>query len=192
VNGDFEDGLRGWSRVTRVGRPSEPERYRPDAGPIGDATAGIDGYDPHSGEKMYGWSYIAPEDATWTEPREDWKHEVVYQTIEVEPGRPYVMTAWLLTGDRGSGWGRDSRIRLAVDEKGGDSLHDIDTVDQANATQWFATHHQWHLVSLHFTARASTVTVGVQILQWWALQANHLYVDEIRVRPVNETPDGAR
>ena len=128
--------------------------------------------------------YFGPEDPTWKEPREDWKREVIYQEIKIQPNTEYELTAWILTGDRGSGWGRDSRIRLAVDETNAGLLENIDTVDQANATQWFATQHLWMPVTLRFKAKNDRCTIGAEFLQWWALEACHLYIDDFSVHPV--------
>jgi len=188
VNPGFEDGLAGWTVRSRRGRASSPETYRAEAPPLGTSTGGVDGYQPHSGRQLYGWSYFGSEDPTWTEAREDWNQELLTQRVTVEPGHDYVLTAWLLTGDRGSGWGRDSRIRLAVDEENNGLLDAFETVEKGNATQWFATRHQWLPVSLRFRARRDHVTIGVQFLQWWALQANHLYVDELMIRPAGPSP----
>ncbi|MBI4582191.1 MAG: fibronectin type III domain-containing protein, partial [Planctomycetes bacterium] len=127
VNPGFEEGTRGWTRLARAGRPREPERYRPQCEPFGDAVEGTDGYLPHSGRRLYGWSCFGRDDPAWTEPREDWKREITYQRIAVQPDREYVLKAWILTGDRGSGWGRDSRVRLAVDERDAGLLERFDT-----------------------------------------------------------------
>ena len=182
-NPGFEEDIRGWTRTARAGRPSEPDRYRPQCEPFGRATAGLDGYAPRSGRRLYGWSWFGPEDPEWTEPREDWKREILYQRIAVQAGREYVFSAWILTGDRGSGWGRDARVRLAVDERDAGLLATFDIVEKANATQWFATRDEWLPVSLRFTAAQDHVVIGIEFLQWWALEASHLYVDEITVRP---------
>jgi hypothetical protein len=182
VNGSFEEGLKGWQRKTRQGRPKEPETYVPNAQPFGEACAGMDGYGPHTGSVLYGWSYSGSEDATWAEPREDWKRELIYQRVRVERGRKCELTAWILTGDLGSGWGRDCRVRLTVDEDGGDAFEDFETVEQANVTQWFATQHHWLPVTLQFEAKSDHVTIGAEFLQWWALQASHLYVDDFSIR----------
>jgi hypothetical protein len=182
VNQGFEDGVSGWQRIAKAGREKEPERYVPVADPFGKATAGNDGYIPHSGNGVYGWSNYGPEDPTWKEPREDWKREVIRQTIDVEAGKHYELTVWILTGDRGTGWGRDSRIRIAVDEENKGLLADFDSVNETNVTQWFATQHAWMPVTLQFTARSDKVTIGAEFLQWWSLEANHLYVDEFSVR----------
>lgn len=184
VNGGFEHGLTGWSRRAQIGRPQDGDAYQPDAQPFGDATGGRDGYRPHSGEKLYGWSYFGPLDPTWVEPREDWKHELLYQRIPVKKGQRYALTAWLLTGDRGSGWGRDSRMALVVDEQDSGVFESFDTISQANMTQWFATQHRWLPITLEFEARADHVQIGVYFLHWWALETNRLYVDEISVRPI--------
>ncbi len=181
-NGGFEDGAAGWTRVARLGRAKEPERFIADAEPFGTAGAGVDGYEPHSGSRLYGWSYFGGEDASWHEPREDWKREVIYQRVAVEKGRTYLLTAWLLTGDIGSGWGRDCRIRLAVDENDARLLERIDTVEKANVTQWFATQHRWMPVILRFEANSDHVTIGAEFLQWWALEASHLYIDDFSIR----------
>lgn len=183
ANPGFEEGVTGWTRKASSGRAKKPETYVPDAKPFGDATTGVEGCNPHSGKRLYGWTYRGPEDPTWVEPREDWRQEIIYQRISVEPGREYLFSAFLLTGDRGSGWGRDSRIRLAVDEDDGRTLESFDTIDQANCTQWFATHHRWLPVSLRFTPKKNHVTIGIHFLNWWALETNRLYVDEITVRP---------
>ena len=90
-----------------------------------------------------------------------------------------------LTGDRGSGWGRDTRARLAVDEGDAGVLEEFGTVNQANVTQWFATRDRWLPVSLRFKAKSDHVTIGVEFLQWWALETSHLYVDELSVRRVD-------
>jgi len=168
--------------VARLGRAKEPERFIADAEPFGTAGAGIDGYEPRSGSKVYGWSYFGGEDASWHEPREDWKREVIYQRVAVEKGRTYLLTAWLLTGDIGSGWGRDCRIRLAVDENDAGLLERIDTVEKTNVTQWFATQHRWMPVILRFEANSDHVTIGAEFLQWWALEASHLYIDDFSIR----------
>ena len=181
--GASEKGLAGWKRKARYGRAENPETFVPNAEPLGNVTTGNWGYDPHSGTKLYGWSFFGNEDPTWKEGREDWKQEIIYQTINVEKGKDYVFTAWILTGDRGSGWGRDSRLRIGVDQEGKGLLEDFDTIDQANVTQWFATHHQWLKVPLHFKAKNDKVAIGIHFLQWWALEANHFYVDEISVVP---------
>lgn len=183
VHGSFEDGLKGWQRKTRKGRAKEPQTYVPNAEPFGDACAGMDGYEPHSGSGLYGWSYFGSEDPTWTEPREDWKREVIFQSVPVEPGGKYELTAWILTGDLGSGWGRDCRIRLIVDENGANAFDDFEKIEQANVTQWFATQHHWLPVVLQFEARSDRVTIGAEFLQWWALQASHLYIDDFSIRP---------
>jgi hypothetical protein len=185
ANPGFEDGVAGWTRMSQAGRPSTPDRYRPKCNPFGQAGEGLDGYLPRSGRRLYGWSYFGREDPTWTEPREDWNRELIYQRIAVESGREYIFSAHILTGDRGTGWGRDSRMRLAVDELDKECLASFDTIEQANATQWFATRDQWLRVSLRFRPARDHVTIGVEFLQWWALQASHLYVDEITVRPAD-------
>lgn len=182
VNPGFEQGTTGWKRIARSGRDREGETFVARAEPFGKAGAGVDGYVPHSGKGFYGFSYYGLEDKTWKEPREDWKREMITQRVAVEQGRRYRLTAWLLTGDRGSGWGRDSRVRLAVDEADEGLLGDFDTADQANVTQWFATQHEWLPVQLEFTARSREVVVGAEFLQWWALEACHLYVDEFSIR----------
>lgn len=186
VNPGFEEGVTGWTRLASAGRPKTPERYRPDCAPFGNATAGVDGYAPHSGRKLYGWSCFGREDTTWVEPREDWKRELISQRIAVEAGREYVLRAHLLTGDRGSGWGRDSRMRLVVDDQDAGTLEALATVEKATVTQWFASRDEWLPVSLRFKAAKDHVTIGVEFLQWWALEACHLYVDEISVRPAAE------
>jgi len=184
VNPGFEEGLKGWKRIAKAGREKEPERYKPVSDPFGHAITGNDGYDPHSGSRVYGWSNYGPEDPTWKEPREDWKCEIIRQTIDVEAGKDYELTVWILTGDRGTGWGRDSRIRIAVDEANAGLLENFDAVNESNITQWFATQHAWMPVTLRFKAKANRVTIGAEFLQWWSLEANHLYIDEFTVRPV--------
>ena len=77
-------GAEGWRRVSRSGRAKEPESFVPDADPFGASGAGVDGYEPHSGSRLYGWSYFGGEDVSWHEPREDWKREVMYQRVAVE------------------------------------------------------------------------------------------------------------
>ncbi len=184
ANPDFEDGVKGWKRSARCGRESEPERYQPKCKPFGSVSGGKNGYDPHTGGFLYGWSYFGGDDAGWSGPREDWKREVLYQRVSVEAGKEYVLSAWILTGDRGSGWGRDSRIRLAVDHNDAGLFERFETIDRAAVTQWFATLHQWKKVELRFRARADHVVIGAEFLQWWALEASHLYVDEFRLHRV--------
>jgi len=185
ANPGFELGTTGWKRIAQTGRDREGETFVPNAKPLGAATAGVDGYSPHSGMRLYGFSYFGMEDSTWKEPREDWKREIISQRIKVEKGRDYRLKAWILTGDRASGWGRDSRIRLIVDETDAGLLDSFDTIDRANVTQWFATRHQWMPATVRFTARSDHVTIGAEFLQWWALEACHLYIDEFSVRPVD-------
>lgn len=185
ANPGFEDGTQGWTRSARAGKVTATQPAVANCEPLGASTTGVDGFGPLRGQKAYGWAWFGREDPTWQEPREDWKREIVRQRIRVVPGGRYALTAWLLTGDRGSGWGRDSRVRLLVDEADAGLLDRFDTADQANATQWFATRYEWLPVSLHFTAQSEHVTVGVEFFQWWALEANYLFVDEVSVRPVN-------
>ena len=182
-NPGFEQGTTGWTRTARFGRAKEPQRFIPNAEPFGAAGAGVDGFEPHSGLRLYGWSYIGSEDPNWQGPREDWKRDVIFQRVAVEAGRTYLLTAWLLTGDVGSGWGRDCRVRLLVDENDAGLLEQIDTVEQANVTQWFATHHRWIPVTLRFKANGDYVAVGAEFLQWWALEASHLYIDDFSITP---------
>lgn len=189
VNGGFEEGLQGWSRCSSADpkKYEEAEKEYPIGnGPFGSATYGADGYTPHSGKMMYGWSYLGAEDPNPLLPREDWKHEIVYQRIAVTPGQRYVLKAWAITGDRGSGWGRDSRVRLVVDPADSGALESIETSGNASATQWFALENQWKPISLHFTAEKNTAVVGAHFLQWWALEACYLYVDDVRVEAVSE------
>jgi hypothetical protein len=189
VNPSFEEGTEGWTRIAQSGREKEPETYVPDAAPFGSAGDGVDGYTSVEGTKHYGWSYFGHEDPTWKEPREDWKRELITQRVDVQPGKRYALTVWILTGDRGSGWGRDSRCRLVVDEADAGHLASFDTADQANATQWLATEHDWMPVTLEFDAKADHATIGVEFLNWWALQANHLYIDNVSVWPLSDTAE---
>ncbi|MBN1818405.1 MAG: fibronectin type III domain-containing protein [Sedimentisphaerales bacterium] len=183
VNGGFEQDLEGWKRIACSGK-KDTAGFDPDTVPFGSVGAGQDGYTAHHGGQLYGFSYHGLEDPNWIEPAEVWNRELITQTVVVEPDRPHILEAWLLTGDQGSGWGRDSRIRLAVDESGQNLLASFDGVDAANATQWFATEHQWLPVRLRFTPLTQRVTIGIEFLQWWSLGASHLYVDDVRVYPV--------
>lgn len=185
ANGSFEDGLAGWKRLSWA-TPKKYEEatkeYPIGNGPFGVVTSNCDGYKPHSGRLMYGWSHLGVDDPNPILPREDWKHEVIYQSIPVTPGREYVLKAWLLTGDRDSGWGRDSRIRLEVDANASGAIARTgDQHDELTATQWFATLNEWQPVSLRFTAQSDTAAIGVHILQWWAMEADYLYVDDVTV-----------
>ena len=182
-NPGFEEGVAGWTRVARSGRGKGPEKFVANAGPFGGVGPGVDGYEAHSGSQLYGWSYFGAEDPSWGQAREDWKREVIFQRVAVEKGQDYLLTAWLLTGDIGSGWGRDCRIRLAVDENDAGLLERIETVEKANVTQWFATQHRWMPVRLRFKANSDQVTIGAEFLQWWALEASHLYIDDFSIRP---------
>lgn len=183
VNGGFEDGLTGWRRCSKA-EPKESKDYPIGNGPFGKALAGDDGYRPRFGKQMYGWKHLGADDPNPVVPREDWKHEIIYQRVRVTPGHRYALSAWLMTGDRDSGWGRDSRIRLEVDPKDRGALESVDASSKALATQWFATENDWKLASLRFTAEKDTAVIGVHFLQWWALEANYLYVDEVRVEEV--------
>jgi len=183
ANGSFEDGLTGWQRCSAA-NPKESKDYPFGNGPFGDATAGTDGYRPHFGKMLYGWYHLAEEDPNPTVPREDWKQEIISQRVKVKPGHDYVLKAWLLTGDRDSGWGRDGRIRLVVDAKDSGALDEIDAKSHTVATQWFATEHEWKPVSLRFTAEKDTAAIGVHFLQWWALEADYLYVDDVTLEEI--------
>ena len=183
TNPGFEDGLKGWKTSSKA-EPKNPTEYPLGDGPFGSVTTGVHGYKPYSGESMYGWYHLQVEDPDPNYPREDWKHEIVYQTIKVKPGRHYVLKAMVLTGDRGSGWGRDARVKLCVDTGGAGHLRSIDTSGNAMQTQWFATRNEWTPVSLHFTAESDTVDVGIYFLQWWAMEADYLYVDQVTVEQV--------
>ncbi len=184
VNGSFEDGLKGWSRCSSA-KPKKYEQATGECpignGPFGETVSNRDGYKPHSGRRMYGLSHVAEEDPNPLIPREDWKQEVIHQRIATRPGHTYVLKAWIITGDRGSGWGRDSRIRLVVDTEDRGLLNSIDTVAQAKATQWFATENLWREISLRFTAESNNVDIGTHFLQWWALDANYLYADDVSI-----------
>ena len=166
--------------------PEQPNsKYNPNADPIGNAAEGVDGYKAYAGTKLYGLSYFGREDTTWKEPREDWNRELLWQRIPVVPGKTYELTMHILTGDRGSGWGRDSRISIVVDEDDTNTFDDFATLNDCNMSQWFATHHRWLPVTMRFTAKADHVKIGIHFLQWWALETNRLYVDEITVRPMD-------
>lgn len=181
VNGGFEDGLTGWSRCSMAEPKSPSADYPVGSGPFGSPTPGIDGYGPRAGRSMYGWRYLAVDDPNPEVPREDWKHEIIYQRISVIPGKSYVLKAWAITGDRGSGWGRDSRIRLVADPTDSGILESPKTASDAIATQWFALENLWRPISLPFTAKADHAVVGVHFLQWWALEASYLFVDSVSV-----------
>jgi hypothetical protein len=73
-----------------------------------------------------------------------------------------------------------------VDTTNGGLLDTIDASAKATATQWFATENEWKQVSLHFTADKDTAVVGVHFLQWWALEADYLYVDDVSVEESDE------
>jgi hypothetical protein len=184
VNGSFEEGLKGWQRcssATPKKYDSAEREYPIGSGPFGKIVSNEDGYKPHSGRAMYGWKHLGVEDPNPILPREDWKQEVVYQKIKVVPGQKYILKAWVITGDRESGWGRDSRVRLVVDTKDEGLLESTEKVSKALATQWFATENEWMPITLRFTAEKDTAVIGVHILQWWALEANYTYIDDIAV-----------
>lgn len=184
VNSSFEEGLKGWQRCSSANPKKYEEatrEYPIGNGPFGKVTPGEDGYKPHSGKAMYGWKHLGVEDPNPILPREDWKQDIIYQRIKVTPGRRYQLRAWAITGDRGSGWGRDSRMRLVVDTKDQGILQSVEKASKALATQWFALENEWTPITLNFTAEKETAVVGVHILQWWALEANYTYVDDVTV-----------
>ena len=167
-----------------MANPKESKDYPIGNGPFGSAGMADDGYKPHSGKMLYGWKHLGADDPNPTLPREDWKQEIISQRVNVKPGRDYALKAWFLTGDRDSGWGRDSRIRLVVDTKDSRALDKIDASMPTVATQWFATEHEWKPISLRFTAEKDTAVIGVHFMQWWALEANYLYVDDVTLEEI--------
>lgn len=183
LNGSFEEGMKGWkvcwfSDTSK----SEPDFNMPD-GPYGGATEGQDGYKPHSGRLMYGWRHSRTDDPY--EPGEVWKQDIIHQRVRVKRGTKYVLKAWILTGDRGSGWGGDSRARLVVDTSDSGLLNSVESASKAVATQWFATRNDWELITLHFTATRSRADIGVHLLQWFSHEACYLYVDDLSLEKVD-------
>lgn len=169
-NPSFEEGAKGWRQVGKAGA----------------ATGAVDGYVPHSGDGMWGWRYQYEGRRGQPIVDQTSTYDLLHQTIEVEPGRSHEFSAWILTGDRGSGWGRDSRVRLIVDRSARAEFPDLEHVDDSVATQWFATRDQWVHARLRFKATGDRAVVGFHFWQWWFLRADYLFVDDAQVVPVAE------
>lgn len=163
----FEEG-GAWTSVTEHGA----------------RTRGQDGFRPHSGEWMWGWSHVYDGEVYPEFPFRIGRDGLVTQRVAVEKGATYEFSGWLCLGDRNSGWGRDSRARLVYDIAGGNTLDATATLNPSWATQDFATWSQWQRVATTFTAEADEVAVGVYFWQWWLLEGNYLYVDDLALRRV--------
>jgi len=163
-NGGFEDALGGWRR----------------SGAWGSVTTGRDGFRPFRGKAMFGWA-SCPDPAREKVPRklDPFRRTLIAQTVRVKRGARYVLSAWILTGERGGGWQRNDRVRLVADPDRGEGLGRPSEVREEFATQWFSTRGEWRRFELSFTARSNEAAVGIQFLQWWLLAADYLYVDEV-------------
>ncbi len=102
----------------------------------------------------------------------------------MEKGSLYEYSAWICTGDRGSGWGRDSRARLVYDAAGGTTLDATRTLNPDWSTQPFATRSGWRRAAVRIKAESDEIVIGLHFWQWWALDADYLFVDDMRLTKV--------
>lgn len=166
-NPGFEDGFADWERM---GKEGGIVRYR--SGKDMPCT-------PHSGKAMWGWSDYAKDRPDWREPFQIDRHELIYQTVKVKPGATYEFTAWIFTADKGSGWERDCRVQLIVDPTGEANFGKFKGLNDRCASQGYATKGRWRPCRLRFRAEAERATLGIHFWEWWSLEENHLYVDDL-------------
>jgi len=166
-NPGFENGLEGWSQLGgRAGVLTDLKRYR-----------------PHGGKAVCGWRHIHEAKTEQAVPRklEPPVRDMVYQTVAVQPGKTYLLSAWILTDEREGGWERNDRIRLVADPTGAAEPTTREWQDAPFVTQWYTTGGLWVRRRLRFVPDRDTVRIGVEFYQWWALRENHLYVDDVQL-----------
>jgi len=160
-DGDFENGLGAWKETK---------------GGIGCVSGKEAGIAPVSGERMYGWTHRAKG-----ERRDVLLENGIFQTIDTEPGRWYEVRFYAIT-DVGSGPRGDTRVRVAVDVKGGRRPKPADT------SQWYWTDGRWLLITHLFKAEAERATVEIDFFRWRDLERSSAYVDSVEVVEVGGDP----
>ncbi|MBN2506282.1 MAG: hypothetical protein JXQ71_06275 [Verrucomicrobia bacterium] len=161
TNGDFEEGLAGWS-VSR-------------SNVIYAATA-EHGISPRFGKRMAGWSH-GPAKRREQVFEESW----LTQSVPTRPGHTYVLSARIHTsvanGPRG-----DARVRLAADPRGATDL------TGPNASQWYWTESSWPRFQHRFTAQGKHATIGLGFFRWRNGERASAYVDHVRVFDLGASP----
>ena len=90
-----------------------------------------------------------------------------------------------ITGDSGG----NERVRLVVDPTSSGKLASTATVDENYATQWYTTRGMWRRFRLRFTAMNSLTDVGIQLYQWWLLDEDHIFIDDLELHELPENPE---
>jgi hypothetical protein len=158
-NADFEYGLAGW-------QSSDPKEVtRADVAKSGRASAG--------------WNLMGtgqPGKQTSTEG-------ALYQTVDVTPGKTYMLSAFLYTDQEYDGSGQIGLVaaRLICDPKGG--------VDFAgpNSTQLFRTGKGWLKFAKKWKADSDRMTVGVGFFRSRDLPRAVALADRIRLSQVSDS-----
>jgi len=172
INGDFEEGLTGWT--------AEPEGIldAPDVGWTSKSEAKKLGVGTDWGEKLAGFTHVAGEDR-----QQVFQISTLSQKIATTPSHTYLLTGMVYTAVNGGPRG-DTRVRLAANPAGGD------TFDADHCSQWYWTDARWHRFTHQFVAEADNATVGFGFFRWRDLDAAHAYVDQVHVYDLGPAPAG--
>jgi hypothetical protein len=113
--------------------------------------------DPYEGRYMFGATHSFDSEGT---------RELIYQTVNVNPGDPLILSAYIRTRTVG-GPEQDNYVRLAYDPLGGTNFQ--------YSEPYYG--NVWRQQSIAFTAAASQVTVGAELNQVYYWDWNHYFVD---------------
>lgn len=162
-NQDFESGLNGW-------QVSDPQRVSCSQ-------------KAQSGVSAAGWDNAPAGPRAPESPADD----VIYQTVDVTPGRIYMLSAYLYTEQGGSDSAAqlrmptgDIRARLVCDPAGGSDF------SGANSTQWFRTGGKWIRFARKWKATSDRMTIGVGLERGQCWPVTVALADNIRLVEVKE------
>lgn len=161
LNPGFEDGLTGWQTG---------ENTSVKAVPIG-----------KSGAASGGWDLAFTQEPG----KQTFAEEVIYRKVSVVPGKTYLLSAHLLTDQKGHAldWNSriqrgDVRIRLFCDPSGGTDFA------CANSTQWLRTDGAWMRFGKKWKATSDVMTIGVGFFRWRDWPMVRALVDDVTLREV--------
>ena len=162
VNGDFEEGLTGWT--------ASPERIleAQDVGWVSKSVAKKNGINTRWGDHVAGFTCVAGE-----QREQAFEKSTLTQIIETEPGHAYLLAAMVRTAAKGPRG--DTRVRLFADPGAGTDS------DGGNSTQWYWTDDKWMRFRHQWVATGDQSTVGVGFFRWRDLDFAGAYVDQVHV-----------
>jgi hypothetical protein len=178
VNGDFEEGMKGWS-ASPAGRLDVA-----DVGWTAKSKEKELGLGTEWGDRMGGFTHVAASD----------RHEVrekslLTQEIATKPGHVYVMSANVNTSVVGGAAG-DTRVRLFAVAAGASGLDEIGP----HSSQWYWTDGEWMRFQHQWRADTDRSVVGFGFFRRLDLDRSSAYVDSIQVYdlgPVSQTVNDA-